>query len=82
MNNDSHGPRAGSGASRGPGPLLLEDRLLSPADIALRTGLHVEVVRRAIRRGELRAMKLRGQLRSTSKDYEAWLESCRLAPRR
>jgi excisionase family DNA binding protein len=40
--------------------------------------LGVKAVRKAIKCGELRASKLRGQWRMTDADYAAWLESGRL----
>jgi excisionase family DNA binding protein len=53
-------------------------RLLSPQQVADLTGLNVEVLRRAIRCGELRASKLCSRLRVHYDDYEAWLERNRV----
>jgi excisionase family DNA binding protein len=51
-----------------------ESRLLSPREIASRTGLHEEVVRRAFRRGELRGYVLCRRIRFTEADYQDWLK--------
>ena len=48
-------------------------RLLSPKQVSDLCGLHVEVVRRAIRDGELPASRLRGKLRVRPEDFDAWV---------
>jgi len=48
--------------------------LLSPQQVSELSGLHEEVVRRAIRAGELRASKLRGKLRVRLEDFDAWVD--------
>jgi excisionase family DNA binding protein len=55
-------------------------KLLSPQQIRDLTGLHEEVIRRAIRDGELRASKLRGKLRVRPQDYDAWIDQNAVAP--
>ena len=48
--------------------------LLTPKDVAALAQLHPEVVRREIRRGNLKAHKLTGRLRISRTDYSRWLE--------
>jgi excisionase family DNA binding protein len=49
-------------------------KLLSPQEVSELCGLNVEVIRRAIRDGELRASKLRGKLRVRHEDFDAWID--------
>lgn len=42
--------------------------------------LHPEVVRRAIRRGELQASRLCGRLRVSQQDFLAWIEATAIQP--
>jgi excisionase family DNA binding protein len=48
--------------------------LLSVEEVGRLSGLHPEVVRRAIRRLELRASKLCGRYRVRQEHFEAWIE--------
>jgi excisionase family DNA binding protein len=54
---------------------VVSGRLLSPEEIAVRTGLKRRAIYRAIQRGDLRAYKLCDRLRVEEADYEAWLEA-------
>jgi excisionase family DNA binding protein len=53
-------------------------RLMSPKQIAELSGFHEEVIRRAIRRGEIPASTLCGRLRVRLEDYQAWVEGNRM----
>jgi excisionase family DNA binding protein len=46
--------------------------LLSPADVAARCGVHVETVRRAIRSGQLPALKVGSRFRIDPADINRW----------
>jgi excisionase family DNA binding protein len=54
------------------------EQTLTVDDVAGLARLHPEVVRRAIRRGELRASRLCGRLRVTTSDYHAWLKQSQM----
>jgi excisionase family DNA binding protein len=54
--------------------------LLSVEQVSQLAGLNPEVVRRAIRSGELKASTLRRRLRIRISDYEAWIDSNRCYP--
>jgi len=54
--------------------------LLTVRDVATRSKLSEKTVRRAIRRGELIAFKVRGRWRVRESDYEAWIERGRAVP--
>jgi excisionase family DNA binding protein len=57
----------------------LETRqLLTVSEVAKATGLSANAIYRAISSGELRASKLRGQLRIQSSDVEAWVDATRV----
>lgn len=60
-----------------PSTALNGDPLLSVDDVAELAGLHPEVVRRAIRRDELKASKLCSRFRIRPSDYEAWIDASR-----
>lgn len=47
--------------------------MLSPQQVAGQTGLNYRTVLRAIEAGELRAAKLRGRLRISEQDMQAWI---------
>ncbi len=49
--------------------------MLSPADIAQVLGFEAEAIRRVIRRGELRAVKVCGRLRSEPEWVTEWLQA-------
>lgn len=51
----------------------MTERWLSVAEAAERTGFTPEVIRRAIRRGELRAYKPLGRLKIAEEDLDAWM---------
>lgn len=53
---------------------------MTVAHVAEAVALHPKVVRRAIRAGELRAVKLRTRIRIRVSDFEAWLEASRVEP--
>jgi excisionase family DNA binding protein len=53
-------------------------RLLSVAEVADLSGLKHQAVRRAIRRGELPAIKLCGRIRIRPTDLDAWHEAGQL----
>lgn len=53
-------------------------KLMTPNDVAALTGLHPEVVRREIRRGNLIAHKVCGRIRITHEGYLDWLDRNRL----
>ena len=55
--------------------------MLSPAEIALRTGLSRAAVYRAIERGELRAARLCGRLRIEPAEFEDWKARSAVRPR-
>ncbi len=46
--------------------------MLPPAEVALRCGVHVETVRRAIRSGQLPAVKIGSRLRVNRDDLARW----------
>lgn len=53
---------------------LPEEPLLTPNEVASLAGLHPEVIRREIRRGNLKAHKLTGRLRISRAAYHDWLK--------
>ena len=53
---------------------------LTPAQVADHAGLSVKSVYRAIRRGELAASKLGAVIRIRARDFDAWVDSSRVAP--
>lgn len=54
--------------------------MLSIADVAVRLGFSRDAVRRAIRRGELPAVKVLGQYRVDPVQLERWLREQRVTP--
>jgi excisionase family DNA binding protein len=62
----------------------MDERLLTPADVAERCQISAKSVLRAIHRGELRAYRLgeRGAYRLREADVDAWLEQSIVAPER
>ena len=60
----------------------MDERLLTPADVAERCQISAKSVLRAIHRGQLRAYRLgeRGAYRLREDDVDAWLESSIVAP--
>jgi excisionase family DNA binding protein len=56
----------------------MAERFLTVTEVSALSQLHPEVIRRAIRRGELVAMKPCGRLRIRPSDYDAWLEGTRV----
>lgn len=54
------------------------ERLLSPREVAERTGLSYHAVLRAIHRGELPAFRLCGRIRIRPSDVEAWMRDHRI----
>lgn len=58
----------------------MSEPLLTVREVAERVGLSEWAVRRAIHAGELGAHKIRGQLRSSERDFDAWLASTRVTP--
>lgn len=55
--------------------------LMTAERVAQLTGLHYQTVLEAIRRGDLRALKLGNRWRVRPADYDAWLDA-HLAPAR
>lgn len=53
---------------------------LTPAQVADHAGLSVKSVYRAIGRGELAASKLGAVIRIRARDFDAWVDSSRVAP--
>ena len=62
----------------------MDERLLTPADVAERCQICTKSVLRAIHRGQLRAYRLgeRGAYRLRESDVDAWLELSIVAPQR
>jgi len=60
---------------------VTNEPFLSPDEIAQRVGLSRRAVYDAIRRGELRAMRLCGRLRIRGEDFDAWLATSATRPR-
>ncbi len=60
----------------------MDERLLTPADVAERCQISAKSVLRAIHRGQLRAYRLgeRGAYRLREDDVDAWLELPIVAP--
>ena len=60
----------------------MDERLLTPADVAERCQISAKSVLRAIHRGQLRAYRLgeRGAFRLREADVDAWLERSVVAP--
>ena len=60
----------------------MDERLLTPGDIAERCQISAKSVLRAIHRGQLRAYRLgeRGAYRLRENDVDAWLELSLVAP--
>ena len=60
----------------------MDERLLTPADVAERCQICTKSVLRAIHRGQLRAYRLgeRGAYRLRESDVDAWLELSIVAP--
>src|SRR3954447_25354183 len=60
----------------------MDDRLLTPGDVAERCQISAKSVLRAIHRGQLRAYRLgeRGAYRLRESDVDAWLELSIVAP--
>lgn len=54
--------------------------LMTVAEAAKRVGLHHRAIRRAIARGELRAVKVCSRIRIAPGDFAQWLDANRLAP--
>ena len=59
-------------------PLTVDEKLLSPEDVAMQCGLSRKAVYRAIERGELPASKLCSRLRIKPCDLDAWVDENRL----
>ena len=61
----------------------MDERLLTPADVAERCQISAKSVLRAIHRGHLRAYRLgeRGAYRLREYDVDAWLEQAIVTPR-
>jgi len=53
---------------------------MTVAEAAERVGLHHRAIRRAIARGELRAVKVCSRIRIAPGDFAQWLDANRLAP--
>lgn len=53
-----------------------QDELMTVAEVAQEAKLHIEVVRRAIRRGELRASKPCNRIRVKRNNFARWLDDC------
>lgn len=53
---------------------------LSPADVAASLSFTAEAIRRAIRRGELRAVKVCGRLRTSPEWVNEWLQGRTVHP--
>jgi excisionase family DNA binding protein len=60
-------------------PKMAETDLLTVEEVAHRSKLGEKAVRRAIRRGELRASNLCGRWRIRERDCEDWFDSGRVA---
>ena len=60
----------------------MDERLLTPGDVADRCQISAKSVLRAIHRGQLRAYRLgeRGAYRLRERDVDAWLEQTIVAP--
>ena len=60
----------------------MDERLLTPGDVAERCQISAKSILRAIHRGQLRAYRLgeRGAYRLRERDVEAWLEQAVVAP--
>ena len=60
----------------------MDERLLTPGDVAARCQISAKSVLRAIHRGQLRAYRLgeRGAYRLRERDVDAWLEQAIVAP--
>jgi excisionase family DNA binding protein len=60
----------------------MDERLLTPADVAARCQISAKSVLRAIHRGQLRAYRLgeRGAYRLRECDVDAWLEQAIVTP--
>ena len=60
----------------------MDERLLTPGDVAERCQISAKSVLRAIHRGQLRAYRLgeRGAYRLREYDVDAWLEQAIVAP--
>lgn len=56
------------------------ERALTPDQVADLVQLSAEAVRRAVRRGELRASRVCGRLRIMPADVEAWMAASTVAP--
>lgn len=54
--------------------------LMTVNEAAERVGLHHRAIRRAIARGELRAVKVCSRIRIAPDDFAGWLDASRLAP--
>jgi excisionase family DNA binding protein len=59
--------REGAGSTDTP-----DTAMLSPAEVAVRCGVHVETVRRAIRSGQLPAVRIGSRLRIDPSDLNSW----------
>jgi excisionase family DNA binding protein len=55
-----------------------ESTFLTVADAARRASVSSKTIYREIRRGELRAMRIRSRYRITPEDFRCWIESCRM----
>jgi len=60
----------------------MDERLVTPGDVAERCQISAKSVLRAIHRGQLRAYRLgeRGAYRLCERDVDAWLEQAVVAP--
>jgi len=59
--------------------VTFEHTMLTVREVADALGFKEDAIRRAIRRGELRAAKICGRLRIAPRDVEAWLEAAQVA---
>lgn len=58
----------------------MAQQLMKVDEVGALAQLHPEVVRRAIRRGELQAVRLGKRLRVSEASYEAWISRNAIAP--
>lgn len=59
---------------------FLHSKLLTVEEVATRSGFGPKAVRKAIRRGELRAHNLCGRWRIREEDYDAWVDAATFVP--
>jgi len=61
---------------------VMPDNFVSLAEAAARKGVHYQTVRRAIARGDLKAMKVGGGVMITIMDLDVWQPQYKHVPRR